>query len=121
MKTKHTPGPWRYRQPLAAAMRGQAVRSLEVLTEGPNGIYKPYIADVRSLDADGNDNTEANARLIAAAPDLLAALGACLTYLADLNGSEWIAGDGPGEADMRQRAKGLQRAAFKACKSARGE
>jgi hypothetical protein len=74
METKHTPGPWRYRQPISDRLRGQPIRSLEVLVDGPNGIYKPYVADVRSLDAAGNDNTEANARLIAAAPDLLAAL-----------------------------------------------
>lgn len=74
---KHTPGPWKFRQPLHDKMRGLPVRTLEVLAE-QNGIYKPYVADVRSLDAEGNDNTEANARLIAAAPDMLDALEAIL-------------------------------------------
>jgi len=39
-------------------------------------------------------------------------LGRCVSYLADLNGSNWIRGDDAGSVDMRQRAKGLQSAAF---------
>jgi len=35
-----------------------------------------------------------------------------LSFLADLNGSEWIKGDGVGEKDMRQRAKALQQELF---------
>jgi hypothetical protein len=31
-----------------------------------------------------------------------------VSYLADLNGSNWIPGNGHGEIDMRQRAKALQ-------------
>lgn len=42
---------------------------------------------------------------------LLTMLGRCVNYLADLNGSRWIAGDDAGSIDMRQRAEGLQRAA----------
>lgn len=38
----------------------------------------------------------------------------CLSFLADLNGSNWIAGDDVGSVDMRQRAKALQRLAFAA-------
>ena len=30
-----------------------------------------------------------------------------LRFIADLNGCEWITGNGAGEVDMRQRAKGL--------------
>lgn len=40
--------------------------------------------------------------------ELERALVQVVRYLADLNGSEWILGDGPGEIDMRQRAKALQ-------------
>lgn len=43
------------------------------------------------------------------------------SYLADLNGSEWITGDGPGEIDMRQRAKILQKTSYTALKAAKGE
>ena len=36
-----------------------------------------------------------------------------LTFLADLNGSEWIEGNDPGSLDMKQRAKALQQIAYK--------
>lgn len=93
----HTPGPWRYRQPLYDKLRGEPVRTLEVLAVNNGGIYKPYIADVRSLDAEVNDNTEANACLIAAAPDTLAALEAAYLKVpntaanAALMGAIWAA------------------------------
>jgi len=32
-----------------------------------------------------------------------------LRFIADLNGSEWIKGNGPGEIDMRQRSKALHK------------
>lgn len=35
-------------------------------------------------------------------------------FLADLNGSNWISGDDPGSADMRQRAKVAHQSAFAA-------
>jgi hypothetical protein len=37
----------------------------------------------------------------------------CLSYLADLNGSNWIEGDSPGSKDMRNRAKALQEKVYK--------
>jgi hypothetical protein len=37
-----------------------------------------------------------------------------LSYLADLNGSQWITDNGPGGIDMRQRAKSIQGQLFKA-------
>ncbi|MEI6180759.1 MAG: hypothetical protein WCP31_08390, partial [Chloroflexales bacterium] len=67
MSAEHTPGPWIYRRPLYPNTPGYEVNAVT------NGVYKPYVADVRSIDATGADNSEANARLIAAAPDLLAA------------------------------------------------
>jgi hypothetical protein len=39
-------------------------------------------------------------------------LARCLRFLADLNGANWIPGNGAGEVDMRQRAKALQELAF---------
>lgn len=36
----------------------------------------------------------------------------CLSFLADLNGSNWIHGTDPGSLDMKQRAKALQGLAF---------
>lgn len=60
--TTHTPGPW------ATAV---VVKDFVSVIDEKNG---QYIADVyyRS-DDDGNNETEANARLIAAAPELLEA------------------------------------------------
>lgn len=51
--------------------------------------------------------------------DLVKTLGMCVSYLADLNGSKWIAGDGPGEKDMRQQAKALQKIAYESLKKAK--
>lgn len=75
--SKYTPGPWYYRRPLHPA----SLFKFEVNARN-NGIFKPYVCDVRSLDADGQDNSEANARLIAATPDLLAALR---EFIADID------------------------------------
>lgn len=43
---------------------------------------------------------------------LLEMLGRCQRYLTALTYSRYIGGDDPASADMRQRAAGLQRAAF---------
>ena len=60
--TKHTPGPW------STAI---VVRDFASVIDEKHG---QYIADVYDRsDDDGNGETEANARLIAAAPDLLEA------------------------------------------------
>lgn len=45
----------------------------------------------------------------------------CVSYLADLNGCEWIKGDDHGSVDMRQRAKALQSTAFAALAQTRGQ
>lgn len=60
----HTPGPW---------ILGTYDHAVHNIT-GPKG-EMPFIATIPS----GRDNREANARLIAAAPDLLAALQAMMT------------------------------------------
>lgn len=46
--------------------------------------------------------------------ELEKALSGCLSYLADLNGSDWITGDHPAQADMRQRARAQQQIAIDA-------
>lgn len=61
--SKHTPGPW--------ARYGSIIRSI--------ACNDRKIADVRVIDDEG----QANARLMAAAPDLLEALEAALTILTD--------------------------------------
>lgn len=97
MNTQHTPGPWW----LAAAN--------ETLYEAGVG-NAPLTLPISKPDA----------RLIAAAPDLLAALDSCLSYLADLNGCEWIKGDDAGSIDMRQRAMHLHRKVFNVVSGASG-
>lgn len=60
MNTQHTPGPWNYSGPCEITGR------YSIFHNGPLA----YCADTTAKPGDG----EANARLIAAAPDLLAAL-----------------------------------------------
>lgn len=62
MKAQHTPGTWK----VVAADRGYIITAMD-------GCYD--VAVVRNI---GNQNNLANAELIAAAPDLLAALEFCL-------------------------------------------
>jgi hypothetical protein len=61
--TKHTPGPW--------ALRAQADR-LEVFPVNELGL-RPTLATIAKWSREGVNESNANARLIAAAPDLLAA------------------------------------------------
>ena len=72
-----------------------------------------------SEHTDGEER--ANARLLAAAPELLDVVSRCLVYFSDLNGSAWIQGDGAGEKDMRQRAHALQKLAFSTISKAKGQ
>lgn len=82
MQSKHTPGPWRY------------VRANPSPTTGEHmigGGLPGYLAEVRDC---GSGDVAANARLIAAAPDMLAALRAIAASepAADCTMSaEWIA------------------------------
>lgn len=71
----HTPGPWEYVAKLTASEnhRGFFVRAEKATRNG-----KWALADVQAGDENGRLG-EANARLIAAAPDLLAALEAVLS------------------------------------------
>ena len=63
MTSKHTPGPWTHK------LAGEV--------QGPDGLPVAYASAWRMTDGDAESGTgpaSANARLIAAAPDLLAAL-----------------------------------------------
>jgi len=75
MKTKHTPGPWNY-------------DSSDNIVYGPNGTtvcgvhLKPKIVGVDDLEKSGRSlQTLANANLIAAAPELLAACEAAIRLI----------------------------------------
>lgn len=63
MEAKHTPGPWRYQRENGSPTTGQHM----IAGDTPPG----YLAEVRDC---GSGDVSANARLIAAAPELLEAL-----------------------------------------------
>ena len=79
---KHTPGPW-------------AVSGREINGPIDTGVIVARIPEWGIL-ADAPDPGRANARLIAAAPDLLAALEAVAEF--------WAGGDVPAELDAQMRA-----------------
>jgi hypothetical protein len=108
MTARHTPGPWDYEQ----SLRGDGVPipySWQVLAEiaPPPGVDEAFmhVADCE---------TEANARLIAAAPDLLAALRECITD----DGAAALASDDP--EMMRRRLAAINRVCRAAIAQAEG-
>mgnify|MGYP003480899704 FL=1 len=71
MSTKHTPGPWRFFDNAGSNMQGYSQPSGVAGTgENLGQLICGCFGDVRG----GEEQASANARLIAAAPDLLAAL-----------------------------------------------
>lgn len=90
--SKHTPGPW--------VVDGSGIK---VFADVSNG-YPPIVAQATSGDNSLTLQTmEANARLIAAAPDLLAALERANSILAELTFSEWIPKKDSPSIDIRNR------------------
>jgi hypothetical protein len=75
-EAKHTPGPWDYSAKLSASENHRGFRIWE---HGDSWV----LADVMPMDEDGKQG-EANARLIAAAPELLEALKTCLLIVEHL-------------------------------------
>ena len=67
-ENRHTPGPWRYSH-AGPVMRGYS-QPFAIAQVGEANLIAGCFGDVRG----GADTAEANARLISAAPDLLAAL-----------------------------------------------
>ena len=75
----HTPGPWSY--------------EMHELSTGPSGIVYGKNGQ-RVGSAGGTDHlTEEDARLIAAAPEMLAALKSALDFLSDLDRDRGVFGD----------------------------
>ena len=68
MTTKHTPGPWYVG---SGTYEGRNIYSVASVTDDDGFTYQPIVA---SAEDDGIKCWDANARLIAAAPDLLEAL-----------------------------------------------
>ncbi len=88
----HTPGPWHY------VGDGLTHRQFDIHSPG---VHHQHICTVNNLSVDSlwkrdAQQAEANARLIAAAPDLLAALKTVADY--------WAGGDVPPEIDALMRA-----------------
>jgi hypothetical protein len=73
MTTKHTPGPWRTTRKLGYS--GHAAAEYYIYAENTNDGRSLAVAHIKKSTV---QPMEANARLIAAAPDLLAALQALL-------------------------------------------
>lgn len=67
--TKHTPGPW-------TVVKNGNINSLVRYSDGENASYVAQCNDMQLCPEHGT--VEANARLIAAAPGLLAALQLCV-------------------------------------------
>ena len=81
--SKHTPAPWvlEIRKGL-----GDASREATVAEIGTSGKYRGNVAYMQSaehIDGIGRDELIANARLIAAAPDMLEALKLCANFIAN--------------------------------------
>ena len=68
MTTNHTPGPWYVG---SGTYEGRNIYSVASVTDGEGFTYQPIVA---TAEDDGIDCWDANARLIAAAPELLEAL-----------------------------------------------
>lgn len=85
----HTPGPWRYEKNKPAILTGE--------DKVENGfVVEPATSIVNLYGAMGGDDTDADALLMASAPDLLAALKDVLGVDDDRDHSEEIDEDGDG-------------------------
>lgn len=65
----HTPGPWMFRHDVRSGDNG-------IYADG-TGIFAEVFADIRRAGENARDEAGANARLMAAAPDMLAAGKLC--------------------------------------------
>lgn len=84
VRAKHTPGPWALGQPGAEQFEGVLV------PDGKRVIWAPDGMEV-ALARDRGGETRANARLVAAAPELLEALRELLDRLYDPTPCAWKA------------------------------
>lgn len=91
-ETQHTPGPWIINR----ALSDSGEQLLQICTRA-TGVSRWHLASVMRQ---GNE-TEANARLIAAAPALLEALRVCLRVLVTPAG---LPDNGKGRTDEQQAA-----------------
>ena len=128
MNKNHTPAPWKVID--REVMEDGSVYPIHItggvtdlgicLMESP-AAADAYVNNPAWKALGKSDMSVANARLIAAAPELLEGLKRATSYLADLNGCDWIKGDDPASIDMRQRSKALQSICFAVIAKATGE
>lgn len=81
--SKHTPGPWRF----SDNTKWWKTNPFSV-TVPKKGVHGTAVANIPARATISMEEAQANARLIAAAPDLLAALNAMLTHMG-LDEDEW--------------------------------
>lgn len=82
--TKHTPGPWHHGT-TGERMRDEYSQPFCVTQYGKANLIAGVFGDVQG----GEDVAQANAHLLAAAPDLLAALEVCETVLGESAGEAY--------------------------------
>jgi hypothetical protein len=83
MSTTHTPGPWTFKH------AGDESGDIGILSDGP-AVVAECFPDIRIRDEGAHDECLANARLIAAAPELLEALR---NLICDHGGSRAVSRD----------------------------
>lgn len=100
---KHTPGPWRVmdRPENAIWVQGQP---------DENGYRE--ICTLPNYQLLKREQTEANARLIAAAPELLEALKGCAAMLAECAKQHRLDGSGEGHGTLADKHAAIARAAI---------
>lgn len=75
----HTPGPWRLDNNIAYGWKTNPFS----ITVRKRGVHSTTVANIPAKQTISRDEAEANARLIAAAPELLEALQAIVKSLVD--------------------------------------
>ena len=106
----HTKGPWEI------VIETEYDDWGDVLSTYISGIVDSGGSLIVTFEDDFGENMIANARLIAAAPELLDTVRDCVNFLADLNTTA------PFDAqDMTDRAKSLHKRAYTAHSKAKGE
>ena len=79
MTTTHTPGPWRVQEIIDPVLMTYAPEVIATQSDGSTR----YIARLYGTNADVRPSTDSNARLLAAAPELLHACRVAQQYLSD--------------------------------------
>ena len=85
MQSKHTPGPWRAER-IGGAWRGSKEKGMAFRVEAPESSTAKNWDVAVIYNKPLFEDAQANARLIAAAPDLLAALTRLLSYAEQYGG-----------------------------------